>query len=246
MAAACALGLPTVSRRVRLADTGAKWRQALEQLTATRSELLARRAQIALAVQGRDVLKQKRDQLMEEFRATVDVAVSGGGALESAAAEGRRALAVTESTDGPAAVWSAGQARPGEILLQTRATTIMGVRIADIRYEPVGRPRTERGYSLAGSSPHLDRLAEQFEAELALLLDLAAVELRLRRLADEIGTTTRRVNALESVVLPRLERERNQIQAILDERERQNLFRLKRFAARREQRLEQDREDAHD
>jgi len=210
----------------------------VEQLTATRSELLARRAQIVLATQGRDVLKEKRDQLMKEFRATVDVAVTGSGALEAAAAEGRRALAVAESFDGPQAVWSAALARPSEISLRVRSTTVMGVRIADIRYDPVGRPRLGRGYSLAGSSPHLDRAAEQFEAELGLLLDLAAVELRLRRLADEIGKTTRRVNALESVVLPRLEEERILIQSILDERERQDHFRLKRFAARRAQRLE--------
>lgn len=67
----------------------------MQQVTATRSELLARRAQIALAAQGRDVLKEKRDSLMAEFRATVDVAVAGSGALEEAAAEGRRALAAT-------------------------------------------------------------------------------------------------------------------------------------------------------
>lgn len=210
----------------------------MQQVTATRSELLARRAQIALAAQGRDVLKEKRDSLMEEFRATVDVAVAGSGALEDAAAQGRRALAVAESADGPEAVRSAALARPGEIALTSRATSVMGVRIADIQHEPVGRPRVARGYTLAGSSPYLDRLAEQYEAHLALLLDLAIVELRLRRLADEIGTTTRRINALESVVLPRLERERNQIRAILDERERQDRFRLKRFATRRAQRLE--------
>lgn len=209
----------------------------MEQVTATRSELLARRAQIVLAAQGRDVLKEKRDQLMEEFRATVDVAVAGSGALEAAAAEGRRALAIAESGDGPEAVWSAALASPGEISLRARATTVMGVRIADIRFEPIGRPRTGRGYSMAGSSPYVDRVAEQFEAELTLLLDLAAVELRLRRLADEIGKTTRRVNAIESMVLPRLERERDQIQSILDERERQDHFRLKRFAAQRAQRL---------
>ena len=214
----------------------------MEQLTATRAELLARRAQIVLAAQGRDVLKEKRNQLLEEFRANVDVAVTGSGALEAAAAEGRRALAVAESGEGPEAVWSAALARPGEISLKARATAVMGVRIADIRYDPLGRPRVGRGYSLAGSSPYLDRVAEQFEAELALVLDLAVVELRLRRLADEIGKATRRVNALESVVLPRLERERAQVQAILDERERQDHFRMKRFAARRAQRLEEDEE----
>ena len=113
----------------------------------------------------------------------------------------------------------------------------MGVRVADIRHEPVGRPRSARGYSMAGSSPRLDRLAERFEAELSLLLEVATVELRLRRLADEIGTTTRRINALESVVLPELERERDQIRAVLDERERQDRFRLKRFATRRARRV---------
>ncbi|MDJ0768320.1 MAG: V-type ATP synthase subunit D [Ilumatobacter sp.] len=210
----------------------------MQQVTATRSELLARRARIALASQGRDVLKEKRDSLMAEFRATVDVAVTGSGALEEAAAEGRRALAVAEAGDGPEAVRSAALAQPSEISLTTRATSVMGVRIADIRHEPLGRPRSARGYSLAGSSPRLDRVAEQFEAELALLLDLATVELRLRRLADEIGTTTRRINALESVVLPRLERERDQIRAILDERERQDRFRLKRFSTRRARRAE--------
>jgi H(+)-transporting ATP synthase subunit D len=210
----------------------------VQQVTATRSELLARRARIALAAQGRDVLEEKRDSLMEEFRATVEVAVAGSGALEEAAVEGRRAIVAAEAGDGPETVRSAALAQPGEISLTTRETTVMGVRVADIRHEPVGRPRSARGYSLAGSSPRVDRVAECFEAELALLLDVATVELRLRRLADEIGTTTRRINALESVVLPRLERERDQIRAILDERERQDRFRLKRFATRRAQRVE--------
>ncbi len=210
----------------------------MQQVTATRSELLARRSRIALAAQGRDVLKEKRDSLMEEFRATVDVAVTGRNALQEAAVEGRRALAAAEARDGPDAVRSAAMAQPGEISLTTRETSVMGVRIADIQHESVGRPRSARGYSFAGSSPSLDRVAETHEAELGLLLDVATVELRLRRIADEIGTTTRRINALESVVLPQLERERSQITSILDERERQDRFRLKRFAKRRAQRVE--------
>ena len=228
----------------RAFHTGARTEgSVVEQVTATRSELLARRSQIALATQGRDVLKEKRNQLMEEFRATVDVVISGSGALEAAATEGRRALALAETGDGPEAVRSAGLAAPGQISLHARATTVMGVRIADIRYEPVGRSRIGRGYSLAGSSPRIDRVAEQFEGEIALLLELAIGELRLRRLVDEIGRTNRRVNALESVVLPRLERERAQIQSTLDERERQERFRLKRFATRKGRRLERSGEE---
>jgi H(+)-transporting ATP synthase subunit D len=93
--------------------------------------------------------------------------------------------------------------------------------------------RIGRGYTLAGSSAYVDRAAEGFESVVSLLLELAAEELRLRRLVDEIATTTRRVNALESVVIPQLEREQRTIQSVLDERERQDHFRLKRYMARR-------------
>lgn len=207
----------------------------METVTATRSELLARRAQIALAKQGRDVLKEKRDQLMEEFRKVVDVVLAEAGVLDATAAEGRRVLTLAEANDGPEAVLSAALATRSEIPIRARATSVMGVRIAEIDYEPVGRGRADRGYSLVGSTPHIDRVAEQFEAELELLLQSAAHELRLRRIAEEIGKTTRRVNALESVVLPRLESEKAMIQAALDERERQDRFRLKRFTTRRAQ-----------
>jgi V/A-type H+-transporting ATPase subunit D len=209
----------------------------MEQLTATRSELLVRRAQIALATQGRDVLKEKRDQLMGEFRKTADVVLAGGAALEAAAAAGRRSLARAEAGDGIDVVAAAASARPSDIVIESHGATVMGVRIADIRHEPVGRSPLQRGYGLATTSARIDTLAADFEAEIALLLDLAVSELRLRRLVEEIRQTTRRVNALESILLPRLEAERLHIQAVLDERERQDRFRMKRFITGRGTRL---------
>jgi V/A-type H+-transporting ATPase subunit D len=211
----------------------------VEQVTATRSELLVRRAQIALALQGRDVLKEKRDQLMEEFRKVADIVLSGSEALDHATAAARRRLARAEAIDGPEAVRSAGLATRATIPLTASVTSVMGVRIADIQYGAVGMARTARGYSLEGTSAAIDDAAADFETVLSMILELAADELRLRRLVDEIGKTTRRVNALESVVIPRLEREKLTIQAVLEERERQDRFRLKRFSARRGERLAQ-------
>lgn len=205
----------------------------MEQVIATRSELLDRTAQIVLAEQGRDVLKEKRDQLMQEFRKVADVVLLDSEALNLAAAAGRRCLAGAEAAAGPESVRSAASATRREIPLTSAVTTVMGVRVADIDYSPIGRACTDRGYSLAGSSAAIDAAAEQFEAIAAAVLELASKELRLRRLVDEIGKVTRRVNALESVVIPRLRRERVAIQSILDERERQDHFRLKRFTRKR-------------
>lgn len=197
-----------------------------------------RRAQIALAEQGRDLLEEKRDQLLEEYRRAAGEALAGADALERAAAEARLALARAEALDGPEEVRSAALTTASEISLNTRAVTVMGVRLADIDHPPLGRSCTARGYTLAGSSPHIDRAAERCEAELELLLEHAAAEMRLRRLAAEIGRATRRVNALDIVVIPRLVAERNLIQAVLDERERQDRFRLKRIKARKGTRME--------
>jgi len=203
----------------------------MAQVTATRSELLARRAEITLAELGRDILRQKRERLMEEFRKLADVVLAGSGALEHAALETRRALAFANAAVGPETVAAAGLATRSELSLRAGTTTVMGLRFPDIEYDAVARPRAERGYSLVATSPHIDRVAESFESAVDLVLELASNELRLRRLVDEIGATSRRLNALEWVVIPRLESERASIQSVLDERERQDLFRLKRFSS---------------
>lgn len=200
----------------------------MDQVSATRTELLNRRAQIELAVQGKDLLTEKRDQLLDEFRRVANVVMGGTDALERSATEGRRLLAIAEASDGPEAVLSAAVATRSEIPLRASATSIMGVRVARIDHEPVGRPRTGRGYGLTGTGPRIDAVAEAYEAQLDLILEVASTEIRLRRIADEIGKTTRRVNALEFAVIPLLIAERKQIQSVLEERERQDHFRLKR------------------
>jgi vacuolar-type H+-ATPase subunit I/STV1 len=63
--------------------------------------------------------------------------------------------------------------------------------------------------------------------EVDAIIQLAETQLRLTRLAAEIQCTSRRLNALENLLIPRLEAERDFIQMALDERERSDHFRLK-------------------
>jgi V/A-type H+-transporting ATPase subunit D len=205
----------------------------MEPIATTRMELLARRARIALARQGRDLLREKRDALLKELRALLGAVLAGSDALERAAAASRRALGLAEALEGPESVRSAALAATGDALVDAGATLLMGVSLPDIRRRAIGRPRSGRGYSVAGTSARIDAVAERFEAEVDLILELAASELKLRRLAAEVGRTTRRVNALELAVIPRLEAERDRIEAALDEREREERFRLQKTKARR-------------
>jgi V/A-type H+-transporting ATPase subunit D len=208
----------------------------MEQVIATRAQLLAKRSQIALARQGRDLLKEKRNALLRELMRAAEQVMRSGDELEQSVGEATIALAVAEALDGPEAVRSAAIAARGQVSLEVTGTNIMGVPVPVIERKSVARNLLSRGYSLPTVSSRVDAVAESFETLLDYAIEVADSEMRLRRLAEEIGRTTRRVNALDNVLIPRLETERNYIQMVLEEREREDLFRLKRIKIKLEQR----------
>jgi V/A-type H+-transporting ATPase subunit D len=209
----------------------------MEQIKATRAELLAKKKQIALARQGRDLLQEKRNALLKEFMRTAEQVVRESDELEQSVGEATLALAMAEALDGPESVHSAAFAARGQVRLEITVTNIMGVSVPLIEQKSVARSPLDRGYSLASVSSRIEVVAEAFENQLNLIIELAASELRLRRMAEEIGRTTRRVNALDNLLIPRLETQRNYIQMVLEERERENLFRLKRVKLKMERRV---------
>jgi V/A-type H+-transporting ATPase subunit D len=190
-------------------------------------ELLARKEQIALANQGRDLLEQKRSALLKEFLHMADTVIERSDVLQSAASEARLSLARAEATAGTEAVLSAALASRDELPLEVTTSSVMGIRVPHIEQKRVSRSILGRGYSITGTSITIDEAAAAFEAEVDALIQLAETELRLTRLAAEIQRTSRRLNALENLLIPRLEAERDFIQMALDERERSDHFRLK-------------------
>jgi V/A-type H+-transporting ATPase subunit D len=198
-----------------------------EQISPTRMELLAKKSQISLATQGRDLLKEKRSALMKELMKIAERVMVSSDELERVAAEARQALALAEAVDGIEVVRSASFAASGEFSVAVGAENVMGVPVPVIEKKSAARSLLDRGYSLIGTSARIDRVAERFEEELDLVLELAANEMHLRRLADEIQRTSRRVNALENILIPRLAAQRDTIQMVLTEREREDIFRLK-------------------
>lgn len=199
-----------------------------EKISPTRLELLATRAQIALAQQGRDLLKEKRRAMMQEFMGAAEDLIEQGEELRRSAASARRALALAKALDGDEAVNSASFAARGEASIGIDRGHIMGVAIPKIERKNFSRSLLGRGYSLVGTSARIDEVARRFEEELNAILKVAASEVKLRRLVDEIQRTNRRVNALENLTLPHLMARRDYIQAVLEERDREDLFRLKR------------------
>lgn len=199
----------------------------MNTISVTRMELLARKAQISLASQGRDLLEQKRTALLKEFLRVADTAMERSDALQFAATNSRHALARAESFAGTEAVRSAALASRAELPLQVTTTRVMGVKVPHIEQKRVSRSMLDRGFAITGTSITIDEAASAFENQVETIIELAEMELRLTRLATEIQSTSRRLNALEHVLIPRLKTERDLIQMTLDERERADHFRLK-------------------
>ncbi len=200
----------------------------MEEIHTTRSELLVRKRQIELAEQGRDLLKKKRDALLIEFMSIMDLALQASEKLQKVATEASYALAVAKAVDGVVNLKSAALATRGEVTIDISGSYIMGVPVPEVERKTVSRSALTRGYSITGVSSRIDEVAERFEVEVSTIIEIAAVETKLRRLGAEIQKTRRRVNALDYVVIPNLAEQVKFIQMALDERAREDLFRLKK------------------
>lgn len=202
-------------------------------MRATRSELLGTRARVDLAERGRELLTDKRKALLRALGVVAREALSASESLSRAATSARGELLTAEALDGPAAVRGAAWSADGELLVDATTETIMGVHIPVVERRDVRRPLAERGYGSTSTTPRVDAVAERFEDELDLVLEVASTEIRLRLLGAEISKTTRRANALEHALIPQLRRACRQIAMKLREREREEQFRLRRCRARR-------------
>jgi V/A-type H+-transporting ATPase subunit D len=200
----------------------------MEQVNPTRMELIKKKAQIKLAEQGRDLLREKMDALIQEFFHIMESVSLSRDELDKMAVTAQHSLLVSMAFDDSVALKSASFATKKGLHLDITGKNIMGVPVPVIEKRRISRSIFDRGYSIIGVSGRIDEVAEKFEAELDLIMGLAETETSLKRLGSEIQMTRRRVNALEQVLIPELKKQAKYIGITIDEREREDLYRLKK------------------
>lgn len=197
-----------------------------EQISPTRSNLLARRAQRKLAVQGVDLLKKKRDALIAEFFALVRESLAAREALSRTAKDAYFSLFLAKSFDGPEAVESLALARPAGLEVDLEVESIYGVKVPRIQAPEFSR---ELPFSPIGAGARTLDAAAQFQGVVEALIKVAATENKLRRIGEEIKKTSRRVNALEQIVVPGINEQIKTISSVLDQRALEEVTTLKRI-----------------
>ena len=205
----------------------------MEQVSPTRMNLITRKAQIKLAKQGVDLLKNKRDALIKEFFELVKPVVGLRKALEMKQGDAKWKLFLALSAEGPERLGSISLACHRNFEIELNRRNLWGIRVADIKRSPVRRGLLERGYAITGTGSRIDEATLSFEELLDSILELAPVETKLKKMGEEIKKTSRRVNALEQRLIRRLNSEQRYIQQVLEEREREDIFRMKRIKGKK-------------
>lgn len=195
--------------------------------------LLARRAQIKLAADGVALLKGKREALLKEL---IERARKLRALREELHRRGRAAgaaLALARAVRGTPEVRAAGAAGRRQVPVRVEQKKVWGLPLSEVESGGLVREVDERGLGQLDCSSHVIEAAEAAEGMIEQLIRCAPVEANLQILGDEVRTVSRRINALQDHLLPRLRDDVRAIARALDEREREERFRLKRIKARR-------------
>jgi V/A-type H+-transporting ATPase subunit D len=197
-----------------------------ELISPTRMNLLQRRDQRRVADQGVDLLKRKRDALVADFFKIVRESLAARERLAAASREAYIMLTLAKALEGREALEAAALPAARDIRLTIDIRNVWGTKIPEVVVTDVRRPLLERGQNPVATSARTIESTTNFEEMLGAILAVAATEIKLRKIGEEIKKTTRRVNALEQVVIPRLRAEIRFIAAVLEQRARVVVFRL--------------------
>ena len=198
----------------------------------TRMELIKLRRKIKLAKKGRKLLKEKRDALIMRFMEIIKEGGSMREAVEDFVMGAYRKLVSAEAMMGTLAVRSSSMAvsEVGAIGLKTK--NLIGTKVPEVTFPEGKRDISSRGYSPIQSTAMLDEATRNFEDTLQKVLKLAEVEKSIYLLAEEVEKTKRRVNALDYIIVPRMENTANFIKMRLEEMEREDFSRLKKIKSK--------------
>ncbi|MFN3301504.1 MAG: V-type ATP synthase subunit D [Patescibacteria group bacterium] len=189
----------------------------------TRMELLKLKERRELAIYGYKLLKEKRDSLMREFLKIIKETYELTKKIEKEIQLALRNFIFATVEIRPEVLEEAFVTSSKKIKLTLITRNVMNVTIPDFKFEEEGDFLC---YSLAFSSVELDYSLQIFSQLLKDILKLAELENSAYLLSLEIEKTRRRVNALEHVFIPSIEKTIKYISRKLEEQERNTFVAL--------------------
>ncbi len=206
-----------------------------KQVSPTRMELLRIKQKIKLAQKGHSLLKKKRDALMMEIFKIAKNMADVRPQIHENIKSGQQSIITAQAMGGPLEVKTIGDSAGEMPELNINYESVGGVKLPKINFDRESMGKIEYGVVMTSSS--IDNCVDRFERIKEDLLLLIQTEETIKRLAQEVIKTKRRVNSLEHILIPQLLKTQKDIKAKLEEAERENFFRLKIVKKKSEKKL---------
>lgn len=190
----------------------------------TRTNLIRLKKELRFAKEGHEILDRKREALTGELVRVAKEADTLQKEVWSLLQNAYDAMEKARLVMGSDHVEWAALAVNKTVDVHLRLRGIMGVAIPQIesRGEPPVLP-----YSPGDTSAALDEASAAFREVLVRIPQLSMLTAAVWRLANELRKTQRRVNALQHIFIPQYKHTIEFIVSSLEEREREETFRLK-------------------
>jgi len=219
---------------------------------ANRMTLQAFKAKEVGARKGYKLLKQKRDALKTKFAAMlkeiVKTKLEVGGGLKDAAFSLAKASWASAGVDITSMVLERAQAP--SITCKLSSENVAGVKLPVFKMvHDSTKDASVQTIGVAHGGAVIQACRETYFKAVENLIKLASLQTAFVTLDEEIKMTARRVNALEYVIIPRIQDIVAYIDQELDEQARDDLIRVKKVVQKKrekaqKQKLDDEKEEA--
>jgi V/A-type H+-transporting ATPase subunit D len=203
----------------------------------TRMEYLRTMRRIAVSRKGLKLLKLKRSALILEFFNLSKTLADMRSGLQAKLLKGYEGIHATEMFVGPLRLEYESMRIPRIHELTLTSKNVMGVRIPEITSQVSGSAGQEYLLEIPAA---VSQAIKSFESLHQMVLDVAEKETALRKLLMEIEKVKRRSNAIENVLIPRLQANARYIKFRFDEMERESFTKLKTVKRKLAEREEEE------
>lgn len=196
----------------------------MNEISYTKTSLMAAQNSLELSEKGFELLDKKRNVLIMTMMGFIERAEEIQKKVAVVFADAYKALQTANITMGISNVEQIAQSVSEASGFEVLVRSIMGVEIPEIKHE---EEELVHYYSFYHTNTALDVAMQKFHEVKMLLYELSEVEDSVYKLAMEVKRTQKRANALQNIQIPKYREIVAKIMEVLEEREREDFFRLK-------------------
>lgn len=180
------------------------------------------------AQKGHSLLKKKADALTLRFRMILRKIIETKTLMGEVMKNAFYSLAEAKFAMGDFSHMVLQNVTKAQIKVKSKKDNVAGVTLPIFENYQDGSDTYEL-YGLSRGGQQIDKLKKNYAKAVELLVELASLQTSFVTLDEVIKITNRRVNAIEHVIIPQIEKTIAFITTELDEREREEFYRLKKI-----------------